>query len=219
MSTSEVPASAGSWTSEPSRRRAFATPRRACSSVISGILWLETPRLGAHELDEERIAARAFRHHVERCSLDVPTACDDRLPQCPLHLGELHGAEMVTLRAAQEREHVVVDDVADRDAETGADERELALFTEGVLDRRRELAELGDLVLVDLVQGDQEPGLVLGEKVGQQLDLVAQPGLDDVGLDGLPVETTACSGTLKPVSRRRTASGSKARSSPGDGAA
>jgi hypothetical protein len=95
-----------------------------------------------------------------------------------------------------EGEDVVVDDVvddvavavavavADADAggQAGADERELAILTERVLHGSGEFAQVLDLVLVDLVEGDQDARAVLGQQVGEQLDLVAQTRLDDMGL-------------------------------------
>lgn len=92
----------------------------------------------------------------------------------------------MALGAAQESEDLVVDDVAHAGGQSGAGECELAAFPERVLHRGGDLAQLLELVLVHLVESDQDAGAIFDEQIGQQLDLVAQASVDDVGVDGLP---------------------------------
>jgi hypothetical protein len=96
----------------------------------------------------------------------------------------------VSLRSAEEGEHFVVDDVAYRRCQPGPHERQRALFSEGVLYRRRELSQFGDLVLVDLIEGDEQPGLVLDEEIGDEFDLAAEGRFRRVTLARAPRQTT-----------------------------
>ena len=72
----------------------------------------------------------------------------------------------MSLGPAEEGEHFVVDDIGDRQGEPSADERQLPLLSESVLHGRGELPQLGDLVVVDLVERDEQPGLMLGQQIG-----------------------------------------------------
>ena len=80
----------------------------------------------------------------------------------------------MALGAAQEGEDVVIDDVAHAGRQAGAGEREIATLAEGVLHGGGDLAQFLNLVLVNLVEGDQDSGALLDEQIGQQLKLVAQ---------------------------------------------
>lgn len=78
-----------------------------------------------------------------------------------------------------------------------------------------DLAQLLDLVLVDLVESDQDAGATVDEQIGQKLDLIAQAGLDDVASMASQATDPTLSGAVTPLMRRRTASGSKSRSRRG----
>ena len=77
------------------------------------------------------------------------------------------------VRSTQEGEHLVVQHVADGRPEAGTDEGELSLVAEGVLHGHSKLTQFGDLVAVDLVERDQQPGTVFLEQGCQALDLRA----------------------------------------------
>ena len=68
-----------------------------------------------------------------------------------------------------------------------------------------ELAQLGDLVVVDLVERDQQPSLVLGQQIGDQLDLAAERRLGSVPLRRAPRHASR---THRPRDTRQTAANS-----------
>lgn len=53
-----------------------------------------------------------------------------------------------------------------------------------------QLTQLGQLVLMDLVERDQHACAVLDEQVRQHLQLVTQAGLHHVPFDGVPIDPT-----------------------------
>lgn len=55
-----------------------------------------------------------------------------------------------------------------------------------MLHRCRQFAQLGNLILMDLIESDEQPGFVLGEQVCKHLNLVAQTRRDDMGLERVP---------------------------------
>ncbi len=55
-----------------------------------------------------------------------------------------------------------------------------------MLHHYRQLAQLGDLLLVNLVQRDEQPCLVFGKQVGQELYLVPKADLHDMSIKRVP---------------------------------
>jgi hypothetical protein len=55
-----------------------------------------------------------------------------------------------------------------------------------MLHRRSELAELADLVPMNLIEGYEQPGAVLGEEICEQCHLVPQTGTHQMSLDDAP---------------------------------
>jgi hypothetical protein len=140
----------------------------AMYSVLSRYLWLSrvnAPDLCFDELDEKRVAARSFDHHRESVIADAPPAFDNRLSDRPLDVLTPNSTEVVAVRPPKKREHLVIQYVADRGTQSGGNEGEPSFFSEGVLHHRGELAKFAYLVLMDLIERDEEAGLVLCKQV------------------------------------------------------
>jgi len=75
-----------------------------------------------------------------------------------------------------------------RRGESGADECQFTVLPEGVLHGRGELPQLADLAVVDLVERDEQPGPVLGEEIGDELDLAAERRFGSVAGGCVPGE-------------------------------
>jgi hypothetical protein len=92
----------------------------------------------------------------------------------------------VPVGATQEREHVVAEQVADRRRQPRGGDRHVAIVAEQVLDGDEQVAQVGGVRRVHLVERDQQAGRLLGEEVAGQLELVAQAGGDDVAVGAVP---------------------------------
>ena len=147
---------------------------------------MTAPHPRADELDEERVAASPLDHLSEHVIGELTPVRLYRFPDRAGHVLAPDRTQVVALRPPEEGEHLVVHDVADGQGQAGTHEGELALFPEGVLQRRGELAELADLVPMNLFEGDEEPGTVLGEQAGGECRLVAQAGVGQMRFDGTP---------------------------------
>lgn len=93
----------------------------------------------------------------------------------------------MALRASKEGHDVVVENVADRRSQSSTNKGDLATLTKRMLHGCREFAQFDDLRAMDLVEGDEHSGLVLGEEIGEQLELGTRAGLDDVRLNRPPL--------------------------------
>src|SRR6478735_8381663 len=110
-STSDRSRSAGSWTSEPSRRRAACTPAIAADSVIrTSASPVEGIFAGpvADQLDQERVTAGAPGGDVQRLVGDAVPGLQQGFAQGIGDIGQVHRPEMVTIGPAQKGQHVVI---------------------------------------------------------------------------------------------------------------
>jgi hypothetical protein len=94
-------------------------------------------------------------------------------------------APVVSVGAAQEGQHVVVEQVGDGCWEAGAGERDGSFFPEAVLNGRGQLPQPGPFGSVQFVDGDEQTGSVVGEVIGQGGQLRPQVG-SIVRRGGLP---------------------------------
>ncbi len=152
------------------------------------------PQLGADELDEERVAAAGPGRQVEGLRIDAPSAVDDRGLEGVAGLGQVDVAELVAGPAAQEREHLVLEQqVLHGGREAGGDERDRALLAEAVLDRGAELTQLVTVTAVDLVDRQHETtaGTRAGDDVGHLRQLGPQVRAVRESGGGLPLRSDA----------------------------
>ncbi len=71
----------------------------------------------------------------------------------------------MAVSAAEEGQHVVVQHRAYRRGEPGTDERYLLLLPHQVLQHGRQLPQLRDQLVVDLVEGEKQTGTVLHQEI------------------------------------------------------
>ncbi len=164
-------------------------PRHALSGIVDGDVGLarmQPPGLRTDELDEEWVSTSALCHYLQGLVADRSPGHLDRLPNCPLNITVAHRPKLMAIGPTEKGQHPVVHHVADGRCQPSADERQLPLLPKGVLHRSRQFPHVGDLILVDLVERDEQPGLVLDEQSGKHLDLVPQTRLDDVGFESVP---------------------------------
>ena len=159
--------------------------------MIAFLLRVLLPRPVADELDEERVAARSRDALLEGVVFDRPPPVEDGPLDRKRHIVVRDPGKFVALRAQHEREHAFAEQVADDRGEAGAEECELQLLAECVLDDRAQLHELVEQVSVQLVHADQQPRLLRGEDVAQVGDLGAQARQGNVSLRRVPAEASA----------------------------